>query len=232
MMTEHIKQLKQFNYVPQEILKVSNSNLKKIKSSIYLSSDIDEAVNNIIKKFNNISMDSISKSDLLETAVREYIKILPTKAVKEKNSEDYMVIIFTSNNYQNKHYDGRFHGMRPRGEFIPKRWSAVSLSQKIIDLINNGQIRYLSLYRSGKGFQYCSEYAEIDRVEEITEDNLACDDPTENNDDKGKYRIYLKGEIKKLPHRVTLGTAQASSMMRGKKTTLKKLLNAETIDQI
>lgn len=227
-----IKNIKQFNHVPDEILKIASNNSKKMKSSIYLSSDINEIVNNIVERFNNISMENISKSDLLEIAVREYIKVLPNKAIKEEKPENYMVIIFTSNNYQNKHYNGRFHGIRPHGEFIPKRWSAVSLSKKVIDLINNRQIRYLSLYRSGKGFQYCSEYAEIDRVEKITKENLACDDPTENDDDIGRYRIYIKGEIKKLEHKVMLGTAQASSLMRGKKTTLIKLLNASTIDEI
>ncbi|WP_147564366.1 hypothetical protein [Clostridium tyrobutyricum] len=227
-----IKNIKQFNHIPDEILKIASNNSKKMKSSIYLSSDINEIVNNIVERFNNISMENISKSDLLEISIREYIKGLPNKAIKEEKPENYMVIIFTSNNYQNKHYDGRFHGIRPHDEFIPKRWSAVSLSKKVIDLINNRQIRYLSLYRSGKGFQYCSEYAEIDRLEKITKENLACDDPTENDDDIDKYRIYIKGEIKKLEHKVMLGTAQASSLMRGKKTTLRKLLNASTIDEI
>lgn len=221
-----------FNNVPEEIIRIAKKNKKRSKSTVYLNNKLLQYIDRTIEQYNKISIVNISRSDLIEASIENYINDLKENS-QIKDKKQYLAIIFTSNNYQNNHYIGRFHGKLAQTS-IPPRWSAVKLSKKTIDLINSGVLKYLSLYRSGKGYQYCEEYAEILKAKEIDSSNLGIIDPTENQGDIGRYRIYLKpGSIKKLPQgKIMLGNAQASSLMRGKKTTLGKLLTVKTIDQL
>lgn len=203
--------------------------------TVYLDEDTTNELDRITDIINKNTEGTISKSLIVENAVNDFVvKFNESESMSRfangATSIDHLVIIFTSRN-DNGLYEQRFHGKTKNGIIIDKRWSAISLGSETIRLINTGIIRFISLYK-GMPTQGCEEYAEIDRIELIDANNLAKDDPTENIADIGKYRIYIKGDIKKLPHKIDLGTAVASSLMRGKKTTLRKMFTEKTIDKL
>lgn len=125
----------------------------------------------------------------------------------------------------------RLHGKLSNGICIPKRWPSVTLGKDTVKLINNGVIRFISIYK-GIPDQCCTEYGEIESVELITSANLAKDDPSENKGDIGKYRIYIKGNLISLPKKIQVGNAIPRALCRGKVTTLRQLLIAQTVDQL
>ena len=220
----------------------------KEKVLTYLNEDTIRNIDSVVNIINQNLIEPIPKNVIIETAVKEFItRINSLETIKRfsdnKSSIDHVVIIFTSNDKKSDYkYEKRFYGNQD-GKKIRKRWSAVNIGRGTIDLINRGVIRYISIYRSGDK-QYIEEYGEIEEVEKITKENVetkeniekgyvmeTCD-TTEKNSDIGKYRIYIKGEIKRLPKKVKLGSAEASSLMRGRRTTLRKLMTIDTIDEL
>lgn len=228
---DYNKELK-FNNVPEDIIRTAKEGNEREKLTAYLNNKLLKYIDRAISQYNKISTVNISRSDFIEAAIKNYINTLEENSVI-KDEQQYLAIIFTSNSILNNHYFGRFHGELAQTT-IPPRWSAIELGKKTLELINSGTLKYLTLYRSGKGYQFCEEYAEILKAEEITPNDLGFEDPTENKGDIGRYRIYLKPDsIKKLPQgRILLGTTHPVSIMKGKKTTLNKLLTAKTIDQL
>lgn len=214
---------------------MENKDRQRSPLTVYLHEGTTNEIDRITDIINKNTEGSISKSLIIENAINDYIaKFNHSESMSRftsgSTSIDHLVIIFTSKNDNNLYYE-RFHGKTKSGKQIEKRWSSISLGIETIKLINTGVIRFISLY-IGIPSQYCKEYAEIDRIELIDANNLAKDDPTENVADIGKYRIYIKGDIKELPHKIGLGTAVASSLMRGKKTTLRKMLTEKTVDKL
>lgn len=211
-----------------------NKSKKRAPITMYLDEKTSEELDWITNILNKNTEEAISKSLIVEIAANELVNKFKglesmSRFMNGDTSIDHLAIIFTSKS-DNNLYIERFYGKTADGQTIQKRWSAVSLGAETIKLINNGVIRFISLYR-GIPIQACEEYGEIDRIELIDTNNLAKDDPTENEGDLGKYRIYIKGDIIKLPRKVVLGTAVASSLMRGRKTTLRNLLTKGSIDQ-
>jgi len=98
-------------------------------------------------------------------------------------------------------------------------WRAVYLGKNVVKLINNGTIKYFCLYQS-KPKQYIEEYAEIVRINFIT-----------NGPDAGKYEFILKN-ITRLPQNIHIGTINPVSIMRGRRTTLNKLLSSTIVNQL
>lgn len=212
-----------------------NKSKKREPVTLYLDKETSEELEWITNILNKNTEETISKSLIVENAINELITKFKSsesmsRFINGDTSIDHLTIIFTSKSDNNLYFE-RFYGKTASGNIIEKRWSAVSLGTETIKLINCGVIRFISLYR-GVPIQGCEEYGEIDRIELIDHNNLAKDDPTENLGDIGKYRIYIKGDLVKLPKKVVLGNATASSLMRGKKTTLRNLLTNKSIDQL
>lgn len=217
-----------------EILK-DNRLKKRNPITLYLDEETGEELDWVTNILNKNTEESIPKSLIVEVATKEFIDKFRSsesmgRFINGSTSIDHLVIIFTSKNDNNLYFE-RFHGTTASGNVIEKRWSSITLGAETIRLINTGVIRFISIYR-GKPFQGCEEYGEIDRIELIDANNLAKDDPTESVADIGKYRIFIKGGIKKLPHKIDLGKAVPSSLMRGKKTTLRKMFTERTIDKL
>lgn len=215
-------------------LKENKAN-KKEPITLYLDEETSQQLDQLTNVLNKNSEECITKSLIAQQAINEFASKINntesmTRFIRGNASVDNLVIIFTSKS-DNNLYVERFHGITSDGQLIQKRWSAISLGNETVKLINSGVIRFISIYR-GVPIQACEEFGEIDRIEQINSDNLAKDDPTENQGDLGRYRIYIKGELYKLPRKVILGKAVASSLMRGRKTTLRNLLTKESIDQL
>ncbi|GEM_PF-4749250 len=202
--------------------------------TVYLGLETITKMNELTRMFKEKTGQIISKSKYIDVAISNFSNQiedkLSVKNLAKGNISIYNeVIIFTCTDYN--FYDQRLKGKLTNGTYIPKRWSAVSLGKDTIDLINKGVIKFISIYR-GKPDQCFEEFAEINRIELITSANLAKDDPSENSKDIGKYRIYIEGNLIKLPRRIQLGSAVARSLCKGKKTTLRNLLTAQTVNQL
>lgn len=141
------------------------------------------------------------------------------------------LIIFSSD--PNAHrYEERFLAqIKIRGKSIQSRWSAVSLSDNLIDEINNKQIKYLALYRS-KPLQYIEHFAEIDRIEAIdfTNINFQYEEISDVQYPR-KYRIYLKN-IQPLTSPKNIGKKSGNKFLNRKMSSLNKLLQAIDLDYI
>ncbi|OCA97872.1 hypothetical protein [Clostridium beijerinckii] len=217
-----------------EMLK-DNKLKKRNPATLYLDEETEEELDWVTNILNRNTEESISKSLIVEVATKEFINKFRAsesmgRFINGVTSIDHLVIIFTSKNDNNLYFE-RFHGITASGNVIEKRWSSITLGAETIRLINTGVIRFISIYR-GKPLQACEEYGEIDRIELIDANNLAKDDPTENVADIGKYRIFIKGSIRRLPHEIKLGEAVPSALMRGKKTTLRKMFTETSIDKL
>jgi hypothetical protein len=144
-------------------------------------------------------------------------------------------IIFPSNTPKNR--------SKPAGDLYVRRfkngrWSAVSLGKDARKAIDDHQLKYLALYRSGPGYGYIEDYAEITKYEKIDNQNLNTYDLLELPSDvkqppkRPKYRIFLRN-IMSLPHKVGQGKVITGHSMQGcHYTTLEKLLHAKNMDSI
>ena len=140
------------------------------------------------------------------------------------------LIIFSSSPKVNRYEERFLAKIKIRGKSIQPRWSAVSLSDDLIDQINNGQVKYLALYRS-KPLQYIEHYAKIDRVETIdfTNINFKYENITDVKSPR-KYRIYLKDT--KPISRKNIGNKSGRQFLKHKLSSLQKLLQATNLDYI
>lgn len=118
--------------------------------------------------------------------------------------------------------------------FLNGRWSAVRLGRGARKAIDNHQLKYLALYRSGKGYMYIEEYAEIIKYEKIDASNIHKYDNSEPlTDDRPQnplWRIFLKN-MNKLPHKI-VRLKGTPGIQFCKYTTLAKLKNAKDMSQI
>lgn len=194
-------------------------NRKSINMNINeeLLNRIDES----IKLVSESTGQFISRNRFLEFSAQEKIEELENEISKlqltsNKEVETDQVIIFTAsqkNDNYNKMYLNTDKSTRGH------HWDCVFLGNKTVDLINKGYIKYFSLYR-GKPYQCVDSYAVIKGIERIL-----------SGPKKNKYIIYLENPVF-LKNPVKIGTAEPSSIMKGKKTNLSKLLKVSTIDQL
>ncbi|MDV3426983.1 MAG: hypothetical protein LIR50_07335 [Bacillota bacterium] len=140
------------------------------------------------------------------------------------------LIIFSAKPKAHRYEERFLAQIKIRGKSIQPRWSAVSLSDDLIDKITNGQVKYLALYRS-MPLQYIEHYAKIDRIEAIdfTNINFKYEDITDVKSPR-KYRIYLK-DTKPISHK-NIGNKSGRQFLNHKLSSLQKLLQATNLDYI
>lgn len=188
---------------------------KKSEERKTISINIDECLLNQIDEIVAVigkSKDTFcSRNTFIEVASQNYLeKIRPEVdklnfIAKKLTQPNNQVIIFTSSERA-----GTYQTM-----FLNNHWSCVPLGNDVVDLINNGIIKYFALYR-GKPHQFIESYAEILSINRLQ---------------NGKYEFEL-GKVQYLPQPVLLGSTEPSSLMKGRRTTLSKLLSASTINQL
>ena len=94
-------------------------------------------------------------------------------------------------------------------------WYEVTLSDKVVELINNKVIKYLALYR-GVPYRYIDSYAEILKVSKLSNE---------------KYKFEL-GKIKELDKPLPVKVVEPLSFTKGIMIRLEQLLNSDVLDNI
>lgn len=133
----------------------------------------------------------------------------PMQFIRGYSNQPDQVIIFTASDQL-----GTYNRV-----FRNNYWRSVHLGKSVVKLINNGTIKYFCLYQS-RPKQYIEEYAEIVGINLIT-----------SGPDAGKYEFKLKN-ITKLPQKIHIGTTNPVSIMRGRRTTLNRLLSSTMVNQL
>lgn len=169
--------------------------------------EIDESVT-IIGKMNN---SYCSRNTFFEVAAKNYLE----KIKMEVNKLDFIKSCNVTPNNQVIIFTCKDKAQTYQNMFLNNYWSCVSLGKDVVELINQGVIKYFALYR-GKPHQMIDSYAEIININKLA---------------NGKYEFKL-GEVIFLNNPVLLGTAEPSSLMKGRRTELGTLLTVRTIDQL
>lgn len=183
----------------------------------------DSISNSILYSFNKqndeFNKDTVehfcSKNNFAEKYSSAYLKNVkstaqnPMQFIRGYSNQPDQVIIFTASDPL-----GTYNSV-----FRNNYWRAVYLRKSVVNLINNGIIKYFCLYQS-RPKQYIEEYAEIVRINLIT-----------NGPDAGKYEFKLKN-ITQLPQKIHIGTTNPVSIMRGRRTTLNRLLSSTMVHQL
>ncbi|CAG7840014.1 hypothetical protein CLOHAE12215_01430 [Clostridium haemolyticum] len=163
-----------------------------------------------LRTIKEVKGEFCSRSTFVEQAVDCYLNNIENElqilqCTKTITSYSDQVIVFTCSekaNTYNTMFQNRF-------------WSCVSLGKEVVNAIQSGHIKYFALYR-GKPRQYIDSYAEIININKLP---------------NGKYEFKL-GEIQPLPNPVSLNGIEPSSIMKGRKISLEKLLTSTEIDTL
>lgn len=184
----------------------------------------EENVKNTIITSSNKSYDEVndkakensySRNTFIEKKYPGYFKNAkstiqdPMQFIRGYSSQPNQAIIFTASDPL-----GTYNSV-----FKNNYWRAVYLGKNVVKLINTGIIKYFCLYQS-KPKQFIEEYAEIVSINLIT-----------SGPDVGKYEFRLKN-ITQLPQKIHIGTTNPVSLMRGRRTTLNRLLSSTMVNQL
>jgi len=174
----------------------------------------DELAGLVLKNYDGLDekyKNHFSVKKRTDTKIEELFEIIPEDIGNKVNVNQEIVI------EKNEDYDFDTIVCPAREDgfevfFNDKAWWAVKISEVKLNLI-----KYIAIYQSAP-ISSITCYGEVDRIEELN--------------DTGKYKIFLKGNPKKLETEIGIGLNKYLRVQSPRYTKIDKILKATTLDDV